>query len=125
MKKELGDELYEAFPKLFRPLDSKSREPFERYGFEINDGWFTIVKDMAERLAVFDGVYVTQIKEKLGLLRIYLSHTTDETLAIVNEAVDRSVSTCEVCGNPGKLESPRGWVKCVCSGCLWKWTSGA
>lgn len=59
------------------------------------------------------GFRVDQVKEKFGTLRYYCSS---------NKTIDKYISmaealtgiTCEVCGKPGKMESPGGWYSVVC-----------
>jgi hypothetical protein len=64
------------------------------------------------------GPRASQVKEKFGTLRFYLTHGTDEMYAITDEAERRSASTCEACGKPGKLRG-RGWLYTRCAKC-WK-----
>ena len=56
---------------------------------------------------------VSQIKEKYGTLRFYLTSGTDKMYKIVELAERKSARTCEACGKPGKLRG-RGWVYTAC-----------
>lgn len=60
----------------------------------------------------------SQIKEKFGMLRFYMTHQTDEMSAIIVKAESQSSKTCEECGKPGKLRG-RGWSYTRCAPC-WK-----
>lgn len=37
---------------------------------------------------------------------------------LVNRAVERSKVTCEVCGQPGKLDKSDSWIKTLCESCI-------
>lgn len=59
----------------------------------------------------------SQVKEKFGTLRFYMTHSTEEMEAIIDIAVRRSSVTCEECGKPGKLVGG-GWIYCRCRECF-------
>ena len=58
---------------------------------------------------------VQQIKEKFGTLRVYMNGLDNETTAIINMAEAMCHTTCEECGNIGKIRAG-GWVKTLCDG---------
>jgi hypothetical protein len=60
----------------------------------------------------------SQVKEKYGTLRFYMTHATEEMYAITDKAERQSSKTCEECGKPGKIRG-RGWLYTRCSAC-WK-----
>jgi hypothetical protein len=60
----------------------------------------------------------SQVKEKYGTLRFYMTSGTDEMYAITDKAERQSSVTCEFCGKPGKLRG-RGWLYTRCAPC-WK-----
>jgi hypothetical protein len=64
------------------------------------------------------GPRASQIKEKFGTLRFYMTYATDAMYAITDRAEKQSSVTCEECGKPGKLRG-RGWVYTRCAKC-WK-----
>ena len=85
---------------------------------EVGPGWEKILTDLHANLLVLVPEYaVTQIKEKFGGLRIYLTYPegTDSSApeALLDKAEEDSLRTCERCGKPG---SPGGkyWVKTLC-----------
>jgi uncharacterized protein with ParB-like and HNH nuclease domain len=47
--------------------------------------------------------YAVQVKEKFGLLNFYMSRAAEEMRSLIGEAEGKSASTCEECGQPGKL----------------------
>lgn len=70
----------------------------------------------------------SQIKEKYGTLRWYMTSYLPEIEEIISEAEKQSETTCEVCGKPGSLRTD-GWLKTLCDECYAKpkesrWNSG-
>src|SRR5688572_20899933 len=81
-------------------------------GIECFKGWQPILVRMLERLeaagaqqpAVGGGLEVKGIREKFGVLSVYLSEApTPEEQAILDEAHAAAMVTCEVCGGPGRM----------------------
>lgn len=60
----------------------------------------------------------SQVKEKYGTLRFYLTSGTEEMYAITDKAESRSETTCEICGKAGKRRGDF-WLSTRCSPC-WK-----
>lgn len=58
----------------------------------------------------------SQIKEKYGTLRFYLTSGTNEMYKVVDRAEKESETTCEVCGEAGKLRD-EGWYYTRCNMC--------
>jgi hypothetical protein len=58
----------------------------------------------------------SQVKEKYGILRMYLTTGTDEMFDLIDEAEELSSKTCEICGKKGKLYSD-GWCVTRCKKC--------
>jgi len=59
----------------------------------------------------------SQVKEKFGTLRFYMSTETDEMSKIIDEYERKSEVTCESCGKPSKLRNCYGWVYNCCDKC--------
>jgi hypothetical protein len=55
----------------------------------------------------------TQVKEKFGTLRFYVSGGDDFTNGVIRMAEAMSSVTCEECGKPGTTSGP-GWVRTLC-----------
>ena len=127
MKEELQHKLYATYPTLFPALNRRGYTSFERYGFCVGDGWYPLIAEAAEELCLLSsGIVCVQIKEKLGALRFYINspqHVQASASAIVSKAELDSCKTCEDCGAPGNLESPRYWMRTVCPNCLITWNS--
>jgi len=60
---------------------------------------------------------VSQVKEKYGTLRFYMTHSFDEIEDLISEAETKSETTCEECGKPGNLSGDY-WIKVRCKPCL-------
>jgi hypothetical protein len=77
----------------------------------VGPGWSGILDRLYNKLP--KSVYVTQVKEKYGSLRFYVGSASNRTYDIIEAAEKESETTCEVCGEPGKIIT-RGWWKCRC-----------
>jgi len=87
------------------------------WGISTGDGWFHIIDQLCERLMQLDHpVEFAQIKEKFGLLRVYLDNYSTESDDLLAWAERASGTTCERCGCSGKLNK-RGWQSVRCQGC--------
>jgi len=104
---------------------------FDHRGIECGDGWYRIIDRVAcafenaigamvrENVSAERWPRVRQIKEKFGVLRIYVGITGEmpEALAAaIKEAEHASARTCEACGLLGKLRKG-GWVHVSCDTC--------
>lgn len=85
----------------------------------VGKGWRSILEDLHQELMGIDPNYQTaQVKEKFGGLRVYLlSEKNDAVLLAVGKALNKSLTTCENCGEPGSLQIENYWVKTLCSSC--------
>ena len=87
-----------------------------RFGFECGDGWFNIIDNLCELLMIDETLTprATQVKEKFGTLRFYVDQATDYQYELIDRAGDLSAVTCEVCGQPGTLDTSCSWIKTLC-----------
>ena len=104
-----------------------SSPPFAREGFGCGDGWFEIINRLSAKLSADPNLVVGQLKEKLGLLRIYFepsplpsSEIEEATDAALADAVAESRVTCERCGKPGKHAQRGGRWSAKCDACAAK-----
>ena len=123
MDKSLQSQLRKKYPSLLR---FPERTPIAERGIEVLDGWYDLVDEMLERIQSHASTTraagkrppaITQIKEKLGAIRVYLDHSGAVIRAILDNAETRSLSTCESCGKPGKLIASHGWIRVRCYAC--------
>jgi len=125
-KKGKYQELVKKYPDVFKQMESSLPMPYYLFGFEIGNGWYDIVERLAAKInfelqadsALNDMFYITQIKEKWGHLRVYVTGATESIYDAIEEAEKESGTTCELCGEPGKLRD-NGWLKVRCDKC-WK-----
>lgn len=136
MSPENNKKLLNKFPELYLCLRRKS--------FECGDGWFDMIYEMSEKLqAIFDekgacpehapkgeeceDYYVgfTIVKEKYGGLRLQgsVGINIDGVRDLIDEYENKSLVTCETCGNPCKAyaepvaEGPMAWIETICERC--------
>lgn len=124
MKTELDEALCRDFPLLYK--DRHNDKTCMIYGFSCGDGWESIIRKLSEKLERMiialpedekKNYYATQVKEKFGGLRCYMSRQTPEMTQVITEAEDECWKTCETCGKPGKSVSHRGWLRTSCEEC--------
>lgn len=88
-----------------------SEEP-GKFNYEITQAHVDEARERMEQAAEKTPV-ATQVKEKYGTLRFYVSGATDEQYAYIQFAEGMSAHVCEVCGNRGK-RSGGYWVSTRC-----------
>lgn len=127
MNVHLDKELCRRFPLLFVDRRADLRQTAMCWGFDCGNGWYQIIKRAAEKLepliakakAEFPSDWeagffrASQVKEKYGTLRFYLSGGTAAMHKIVTDAENQSAKTCERCGKPGKLRGTH-WLYTAC-----------
>jgi hypothetical protein len=89
------------------------------------EGWRDLLERACVRIAAAisegDRFHFTQVKEKMGTLRVYWSGRMSEPARLaVEEAIDlaeaRSACSCEICGEIGRLHHHRGdWLMTRCA----------
>ena len=126
MREDLDTALVRDFPLTFA-RNPTGKEPWSMFGFECSDGWEPSIRKTAEKLeplikAAVDkdpeayeyGYYRTsQLKEKYGTGRWYLSSGTEEMHNLVGDWEDATATICEQCGKPGELRGS-GWCYVAC-----------
>lgn len=58
----------------------------------------------------------SQVKEKFGSMRFYMTSATEEMWSLIHKAEAEASNTCEACGEPGE-ERNDGWVVTLCDSC--------
>ncbi|WP_344589334.1 hypothetical protein [Actinomadura vinacea] len=107
----------------------------------VGRGWHPLLRRLHEQLIAVNPDYqVRQLKEKWGMLRIYLAtglqrgdfietgrlpdeqesqrmaREDDEARRLVRAAEEESGRICESCGEPGEARKER-WIKTLCDDC--------
>lgn len=142
MNLELQNKLFEKYPKIFPIKEMTKIYPMAMFGIECAGGWYNILDalcrqiqsridwrlDVNERieqkkkeysdydqmpLELIPQVVATQVKEKYGTLRFYSYGGDDEIYGMIKMAEAMSATTCEICGNVGKLRG-KSWVYTAC-----------
>lgn len=92
-----------------------------KYTLSVGDGWFGILKDLISSIKQNDkkkGDWVTkatQIKEKFGGLRFYVTGTSDKNWSLIRNAEQKSYGVCEETGSEVEVGVwNNGWVKTMC-----------
>jgi len=114
-----------AYPSVFR----------EHFYFECGDGWTELIKDIAQFIvARTNKCHATQVKEKFGTLRFYISCIDEESgtstvpeevykeiANYISEVERRSYYTCETCGialnDVNRNKENDGWIRNICVSC--------
>lgn len=114
--------------------------PVTDYKDQVGPGWHSLLDQLDAELREVDPEYRTaQVKEKWGLLRVYIDGTpvqvdvlgvgnfrVESTAALagwrqLQEIVDKyeqlSAGICENCGKPGEITRASVWRKTACDAC--------
>lgn len=132
MRKELEELLLAKYPILFKGrLD---RNSCMHRGIECGDGWFNLIdlasKEIEEEISSLtkedqEQFRYSQIKEKFGILVIYLEKYTDALSNIVSKYTSLSCETCMHCGKhsgptPFKASKINNYIMTLCNSCYKK-----
>jgi formylmethanofuran dehydrogenase subunit E len=108
------EDLEKEFPELFK----------HSCWVECGDGWAGILHQLCvdltelnKKLPEEEKIWFSQIKEKWGVLRIYIYGWCEKANSLINAAEKLSGQICEKCGEPGKQSADTYWVKTLCSNC--------
>lgn len=84
-------------------------------------GWWGILDQFVEQAKEVDPDVVLEFKDKYGTLRIFFATEKSEAFNALSklsaDAEYRSGTTCEVCGQPGRLRKERSWIHTICDRC--------
>ena len=108
----------EKCPKLYR----------NGISFDCGYGWYELLYNLSVKIeSIIEDdekrypkpeieMCATQVKEKYGTLRFYMTCETSAISELIEDAEALSSQVCEICGSPGKI---RGylWFRVVCDKC--------
>lgn len=133
--KKLRTSILEKYPELFAEAhDDRGAWPRTWWGFQCDDGWLPLIDNFC-RVVQYNFICqskqfpetkqptVVQVKEKFGMLRVYIENSNDFIAGALTLAELISVRTCESCGKSGKLYPIAGsgdsdrWMRVRCSTC--------
>jgi hypothetical protein len=130
MDSKIELELKAKYPKFFHDMyNPDNPRSCMNFGLDCGAGWREIIEEAASKIEPLIEKWLqentvdewwnqfpraSQIKEKFGSLRLYLSGGTDEIYKIVNEAEAKSSNVCEECGKVGKNRARGTWYVTLC-----------
>ena len=119
MNKENTLKLFNDFPELYKGKDKTLMESLMPFGFECGDGWFELIYELSKKLKeVNPECEAVQVKEKFGGLRFYVGAANEKGYKLIEDAENKSYTTCESCGD---IETARerggGWIRTLCDKC--------
>jgi hypothetical protein len=107
--------------KFTRKFDYYGQVNPYKYQFEVGDGWFNIIKELIAGIKENDKkkgdwiTKVTQIKEKFGGLRFYVTGTSDKNWKLIHKAEEKSYAVCEETGSEVEVGTwNNGWIRTIC-----------
>lgn len=81
----------------------------------VGAGWADLVNELYDELP--NGAIVSDVKEKFGTLRFYVSNCSEEYQQFVDTIEELSRITCEACGEKGETRFDLSWYKTLCDNC--------
>lgn len=97
------------------------RGPVTEWENDVGPGWRLLLARLHAELAELTEYKTAQVKEKFGLLRVYVDIPAEarETLGdavwqILLKYERESASICEDCGAPGETRTSRVWLRTLC-----------
>ncbi len=120
--------LVEKYPTLFRQWHLDAFNHCMGRGIEVQEGWYPLIDELAAEISLlappkddpdFPQYEFGQIKQKFGLLRVYMDPHTEEVAAVVSKYESRSEHVCERCGSTdGAGIRSGGWMAARCFNCF-------
>ena len=117
MKQDLQQTLFDKYPQLFRDVNAPMACTCMAFGIETGDGWFQLIDQACQKITeVSPKAYFTQIKEKYGILCLYLVGN-DAAHDAAEWAENQSSHVCEHCGSTQEVTTEGGWLRTLCKTC--------
>lgn len=128
MNEENEKKLFSEYPEFFKHKEDL-HQSLMAFGFECEDGWYDLLSNLCRDIKAYylkaegnvnPDFYVTQVKEKYGSLRFYVSPAPDEVHNMIHIAEMKSYYICEDCGCEGKEfhRDDLPWIRTLCDDCL-------
>lgn len=127
MNKELTQQLFEKYPKIFVQKNLPPRESLMCFGCEHGDGWYWLLDQLCNSIQSYIDcnkhkeivqVEAVQVKEKFGSLRFYYNGGNEYISGMVSLAEHMSYNICEKCGSMKNVKRTKGWIKALCEDCF-------
>ena len=113
------NEIINKYIRLFPNINDKTKSLMS-FGFECDVGWYSIIESMLKEISeceIPNNFEIVQIKEKLGELRIYTDNSNEYINSIINKAIIKAETTCELCGNFNAKLCGGNWFRTLCDEC--------
>ena len=123
MTENLDKILVEKYPKIFANRYKDMKETAMCWGFECHDGWYWLIDQLCSSLQNYidwngkEQVVATQVKEKFGTLRFYVTGGDELTSGMIWLAEAMSRNVCELCGSTTDIGQTSGWIMTSCKSC--------
>lgn len=88
--------------------------------FDCGIGWKPLVDKVVQKVHNTEGLYIHQVKEKFGRLRIYLNSYQNDLTDLLIDIEKESGTICEYCGTRKNVKCSSGgkyWIKTLCKNC--------
>lgn len=123
MTKELDDALVRDFPLLYADRHAPMTKTCMCWGFDVPDAWEPVIRKLSAQvekiLATIPEEYrprASQVKEKFGGLRFYMTGYSAEIDKLIGEAEKACWEICAECGKPATVTAG-GWITRLCAEC--------
>ena len=119
MRKELQTILFVRYPEMFKQGETTCMSR----GICCGDGWFDLIDVLCDRIQrrveISPDVMceVSQVKEKFGGLKFYISGGDEYIKGLINFAESMSYKICTECGGSSDNQAKRGWIYTLCENC--------
>jgi len=115
MHKILEKALVKKYPDIFKDYGGDITKTCMGWGFSCGKGWFLLLDELCSKIKDMH-VTARQVKEKFGGLRFY-ADGDDGSHDIISDYENKSMKTCETCGEPAEVASHNGWMRTICGDC--------
>lgn len=85
--------------------------------FDCGIGWQILLDELFEYIKDDHNVKIAQVKEKFGLLRIYVDGANEKVYKKISELEHLSSKICEYCGATEDVTTTGSWRKTLCKNC--------
>ena len=115
---KMQNDLYEAFPDLYRERDMTLQQSQMAWGIQCRGGWHSLLWDMSQSLTDLNqGITISEIRSCSGQLIVTATPLTEEARSIVMRAQEAAPYTCEHCGySPAYLREAGAYMGTVACG---------
>lgn len=82
--------------------------------FSVDEGWYDMIKELIDELIQLGwNKRVIQIKQKFGVLQVYVEDMPNGGFAVLGKYSRKSFNICEKCGQPSVLRKG-DWLHTLC-----------